>query len=926
MTDSQKLQLILTIFFISFLFSSCNQAPQEKKFTIGFSQCCADPWRDVMNEEMYRELAFHPEINFLMKVANNNSQVQIEQIKELQQSDIDLLIVAPNESEPLTHIIEEIYESGIHVILIDRKTESEKYTAYVGADNYQIGKTAAQYLSNQFRRKGKIIELQLPLSISPAVERSNGFRDALKMHPEMELLQILGVGFYLENIEKKLPDYLRKYSDINIIFGHTDLISETAYKLVAKEMPERLDSLFFVGVDGIPGTGRGIEAVEEGILDISLLYPTGGGEVIRLALSILNNEPFDKKNFLQTTVIDSSNARILNLQFKKVASLQKRIDQQKSLIEALEVIYHNQQTFIFILISTLLIALLLWIALWRSLKTKQKINENLRAKNKEVFEQKEELLKKQEEIIKMSNEVEEATQAKVNFFTNISHEFRTPLTLILVFTEDLIIHSDNLDKLVKENIRPIRDNALRLLRLVNQLMDFRKVESNRMQVRAGENNLIEFVQNMMYSYYKIAEKRGIDFKMICKDENLMVWFDRDMIDKVLFNILSNAFKFTHDNGKISIIISVDTFEKLVKIKIEDNGRGMTEEEVKHIFEPFYQAENNNVNGGTGLGLSLSMALVKLNKGDIVVRSEKGHSTSFTILLPLGNAHFEKDQLFNKQNNQFLNNEQYEFETVERDSLPLSSFKTESEYKLLIVEDNEELLQFLHKKLSLDYQVFIAKNGKEGLSGSFEIIPDLIVCDIGLPEQDGLEITKILKSDLRTSHIPIILLTARSTIEQQIEGTKAGADSYITKPFNIQFLEEKIKNLLHNRQILQKVYSQDLIDFQQHNDLNLIDQEFVKKFITYVSDNFHRQDFQVADLCEELNISRSQLYRKIKALLDQSISDYIQNFRLKKAEELLVKDELSIAEIAYQVGYSSPDYFTKVFKSNYKVTPTQFRKN
>lgn len=906
------------LFLLSLLLYSCQRGLPEKKFRIGFSQCCADPWRDVMEDEMYRELNFHSEVDFSIEVANNNSELQIQQIRELVDRGIDLLIVAPNESAPLTQVVEEVYAADIPVIMIDRKTASERYTAYVGADNYEIGKTAGDYIASKFNGKGKVIELRLPADISPAFERNRGFRDALANYPNLEIVQDLEITTYPISIDEGLPPMLEQFPQVDIIFSHTDLIAERAHEIAGQAGLS--DSIFFVGVDGIPGTGRGIQAVEDGVLDASLFYPTGGVEAIRLALTILNNLPYDRKNILQTTVIDPNNARILHFQMKKVASLQKSIDQQIQGVNQLNMLFRNQQIFIVVLISSLLLALILGGFLWSSLRAKQRVNLALEGRNKEVLD-------KQNQILKMSEEVKMATQAKVNFFTNISHELRTPLTLILGFAEDLQANDKSSDQ---TSTKLIKQNAFRLLRLVNQLMDFRKIESDKMSVRASENDIVKFVDTIMQSYLKIAEKRNIELKLFTRYETLNVWFDVNMLDKVLFNLLSNAFKYTDDGGKIHIAITAETFENTVLIKVEDNGSGISEEDAKHVFEPFYQEASSletRSSIGTGIGLSLSLALIKLHGGNIHLKSKKGQGSRFTVQLPLGNKHFREEGLITGDQPAYLVQEEYLLPNQNLEIDTTEAFSTFSNnQKILLIEDHQDMQFFLQKKFGDRYDWKGITDGEEGLQWALQHIPDLIICDIMLPGLNGLEIAKTLKSDLRTSHIPIILLSARSTMEQQIEGTKTGADAYITKPFNIIFLQEKITNLLHNRQILKDNYNNQLIDLNQAHQLNTLDQEFIKKFVAFVDTNYHRQNFQVTDLCEEMNLSRSQLYRKVKAILGQSISDFIQNTRLKKAEELLVETQMNISEIAYQVGYTSPDYFTTVFKSKYNMVPTRFRKN
>ncbi|HRJ17042.1 MAG TPA: substrate-binding domain-containing protein, partial [Saprospiraceae bacterium] len=373
----------MSVLFL-WLCPACKETTPEKKYRVGFAQCCDDPWRDVMNSEMYRELELHPELEFEMRVSGNESEKQVEQIREIVASGIDILIVSPNESKPLTHIIEEVYTSGTPVILIDRETDSELYTAYIGADNYEIGKTAGRYLANRLNGRGKIIEIQLPLAISPTIERSRGFKDGIAAAPGLEIAAVLETVGGLNDIEARFPDMLKRHSDVSAIFGHTDLLAETAYK-IAKEQG-RGTRMFFVGIDGIPGTGRGIQAVEDGILDASLLYPTGGAEAIRLAVSILNRLPYEKQNNLETIVINKDNARILHNQMKKVQSLQESIDEQMSNLAGLKSIYRNQRVYIFILLSSLLLSLVLGVFLWRSLRAKQTALDSLERKNQEILE------------------------------------------------------------------------------------------------------------------------------------------------------------------------------------------------------------------------------------------------------------------------------------------------------------------------------------------------------------------------------------------------------------------------------------------------------------------------------------------------------------------------------------------------------------
>ncbi len=893
----------------------CQEPPQLKQYHIGFSQCCDDPWRDVMEAEMYRELAFHPELELQIKVANNNSSTQIDQIRELLGMDIDLLIVSPNESMPLTPAIEEVYRAGIPVILIDRKTESEQFTAYIGADNYEIGATAAHYMAGQFDGIVKVIELQLGMTMTPAQGRSRGFRDVLVEYPGMEVLARVEMTVGMEELRVRFLEALQQYSGAQAVFAHSDFLAENAYRW-AQEVG-RADELFFLGIDGIPGLGKGIQAVEDGVLDASLLYPTGGAEAIQLALSILNNLPFEKDNTLQTIVINKSNARILHLQMKKVESLQRNIDGQLEAIEDLNRIYLNQRTYIFILVLSLVLAIVSGGVLLRSLRVKEEMNKNLEAKNREVLEQ-------QQQIVTMSEELKEATQAKMDFFTNISHEFRTPLTLILGYVEGMLAGGSTGGKAARQDLGMVRKNALRLLRLINQLMDFRKTESGKMAVRASENDLVAFTRDIVEAFRKMADKRNIDLGFFAVEEELSAWFDVNMMDKVLFNLLSNAFKFTPDRGKVQVAVVKDPIAEKAIIKVEDNGRGMSKEEAERAFEQFYQAGSNR-SGGTGLGLSLSKELVSLHSGEITVWSEPAKGTRFEVSLPLGATHLSESQKAGPKPDSISYDELAFLEEEEKpETAALPTASTEGEHTILVVEDNDNLRSFLMKHFGSAYHIREAADGNAGLDMALEEIPDLIIADIMMPGRDGLELARILKTDLRTSHIPIVLLTAQSSMDQKIQGIQTGADAYVTKPFNLNFLSEVIKNLLHGRQALKDRFSAVIQPGQLPAGMGSLDEQFLRKFTQYVETHYEDQSLTVENLSEAFGLSRVQLYRKVKALLGESVNDYIQQVRLKKASRFLLEGELTVAEIAYKVGYSSPAYFSTAFKGKYACSPSEYR--
>lgn len=909
-----KLKPFFGIFCLLAL-AACAPERAEKKYRVVFSQCCNDPWRQVMEREMRRELAFHPELDFEIYIADNNSQTQHEQIREIVKKGVDLLIVSPNESEPLTPVIEEVFESDIPVILIDRQTESEKFTAYIGADNFEIGQTAARYISNRFEGRGYIAELQLGMTMTPARDRNQGFRAALKNYPNLHVAAQLELTGSMDELKNKYLQMLQDQPEINIIFAHNDFLAESAFRWT-KDVGRRAEDLFFVGIDGIPGLGQGIQAVEDGVLDASLLYPTGGSEAIQLALSVLNNLPFEKDNVLQTIVINRDNARILHLQMKKEESLQRSIDEQVRGLNDLKNIYQNQQVYILILVLSLLTAVMLGGILLKSLKTKEEINRNLEAKTREALEH-------EQQLVQMSDELRLATQMKVDFFTNISHEFRTPLTLILGYIESMIDtgkggHED------RQNLGMVRKNALRLLRLVNQLMDFRKIESGKMLVQASENDLVEFTQEIVEAYLKMAKSKGIQLDFFTTEKKLKVWFDVNMLDKVLFNLLSNAFKFTEKGGKIKVSVLCDPIAEQAIIQVEDTGRGMSKAHAENAFERFYQGSTQRSNG-TGLGLSLSKELVNLHSGNIALSSEWGIGTRFELSLPLGRAHFSDEQTVKEKTEGFSYDADILFLDAKEPIAPVVQTPgTKPEQTLLIVEDNEDLRYFLKKHFAKNHQILEAGSAETGQQIAFEHVPDLIIADIMLPERNGLELMKTLKTDLRTSHIPVVLLTARGLMEQKIEGIQTGADAYVTKPFNLVFLSEIVKNLLVGREKLRERFSGTVQPEKLPNDLGDLDQQFLKHFLAFIDAHFADSNLTVEKLSETFGLSRVQLFRKTKALLGVTPIEFLQNARLKKAAQLLHESKFNVSEIAYQCGYSSPGYFSTAFKGKFGCSPSEWR--
>lgn len=908
--------LLFCVFFLLFFLFSCNHSKKEKIYTIGFSQCQGgDDWRKTMLDEMKRELLFNNNIYFIYKDAEGNSQRQINQIGELMRQHVDLLIVSPNEVKPLSPIIQQVYNTGTPLVIVDRRIDSVKYTAFVGASNFEVGQNAGRYAVSLLHGKGTVIELAGLSDASPFIDRHKGFMDIVSKVPTINYLK--KIEDHSVDYKKEVENTLLANKNIDLIFAQTDYIANDAYQISKKLGLDK--KIKIIGIDGLPTKGGGMDMVIDKKIAATVLYPTGGKEAIMASVNILEKKPYRKEKQLFTTIIDSTNVRIMKLQNDKVLEQDANIDHSRLMIENLGVITRSQSHIILAISSLLILSLILGSILFYYLRENRKINARLALQNEEIVTQR-------NQLIELGKKAQEATEAKISFFTNISHEFKTPLTLILGPLEELIANP-KINFKDKDYLSLIQKNVIRLLRLVNQLIDFRRIEVDKMKLSTSENDLVQFTIEIVESFKGIAKKRNIDIRIFNKEREILVWFDQSMLDKVLFNLLSNALKFTNDDGYIYITLEKDIAAQKAIIKVEDNGIGMSEDVANHAFELFYQA-NITSQQGSGLGLSLSKELIRLHEGEITVTSKQGKGTSFEITLLLGTAHLAKEEMVHEnitENIMYFDQKIYSTElnktVATNDGNDLIDVP---EHSVLIIEDNTDLNNFLAEILRNDYVVISAKDGAAGLKEAFENIPDLIISDIVLPEKDGLFITKTLKNDIKTSHIPIILLTAKTEINQQIEGMKNMADAYITKPFNVEFLKETIKSVMKNRAMLREHYTSEINNDAVSQTANKLDRKFINEFASIVENNLSNEAFNVDEIAKQMHISRVQLYRKVKALLDCNVNDYILNVRLQKSKYLLTQGEFTIAEIAYKVGFATPAYFSTVFKNKMGATPSEFR--
>ena len=535
----------------------------------------------------------------------------------------------------------------------------------------------------------------------------------------------------------------------------------------------------------------------------------------------------------------------------------------------------------------------------------------------------------------------ELNEKKFQFFTNISHEFRTPLTLILNPLNDILSDTNvELPQRVKDKHKIIKKNTDRLYRLINELLDFRKLELNKVDIHVRELNLVAFIKDILSYFKEEAFVRNIQLTIDADLSDLPVWADQKKLEKIVFNIMSNAFKVTPDGGVISVDVSsidkqiylplVDETNpvKALQISVTDTGPGLKKKQLQRIFERFYQVENLNKTyyGGTGIGLEVVKGFTDLHKGKIEVESKIGKGTCFKIIFPEGNKHFKEEQIISESNSTIEQNDNY----IPTEPTIINKTETESDdsanYTLLIVEDNTELRNYLKEELKNDYRVIVANNGRVGLELSKEILPDIIMSDIIMPEMNGYDFCKNIKEDLRTSHIPLLILTAKARIDDRMEGIELGADAYMVKPFDMRLLKLRLSQLITSRQLIFNKYFSVISDVPENVNTTSIDKEFIHKVLNHINENIGDPDLSVESLAAQLHLSRSQFYRKIKALTNQTANEFLRNIRLQKAKQIIEMGNANISEVCYQIGFSSPSYFTKCFKNYFEMLPTEVKPN
>ena len=863
-----------------------------------------------MNDEIKREALFYPNLKIEIKTVKDNSKEQIEDIEEFISEGVDLLIVSPNEAKAITPVVEKAYDGGIPVVLVDRKIASDKYTAFVGGDNYLMGEQVGTYIANRLNGKGRIVELTGLKGSTPALERHKGMNDVLKNFPSIEIIATADAAWLKANAENKFDSILSIYKDIDLVFAQNDPMAAGAYEAARKKGREK--EMLFVGVDALAGEKLGVELVTDSIIDATFIYPTGGDKAIQVAMDILEKKKYERENLLSSALVNAGNARIMQMQTSHIKTLDDKIKILNKKLDTYLMRYSSQKMFLYacIVIAILLTVLLFFVV--RAYWTKIRLNA-------ELAEQKQQLEEQRDQLIDLSQKLEEATKAKLSFFTNVSHDFRTPLTLIADPVKRLM-ESENINDNEKFLLGIINKNVTVLLRLINQIMDFRKFENGKLDMHLSEFNIRDCVKEWAEAFRTLSYRKHITFRFNAEEGDYNVIADAEMMERITYNLLSNAFKFTPENGSINISVCREGDDRIT-MKFSDTGVGMPAEHVKHIFESFYQIDVHHA--GSGIGLALVKAFVEMHHGNIIVESAEGSGTVFTISIPVKQDGTVTGSVDRKA--LLTNLKEGAVVMADQESLKAESNnagkKDVSKGIVLVIDDNQDVRDYVKSLLEGEYSVMEAGNGEEGLKLAIAGVPDIIICDVMMPVMDGMECCRRLKAEPRTSHIPVMMLTAYSMDEQKIKGYECGADSYISKPFSSELLMARLHNLIDNHKRLKDFFGDKAIT--DTAPLADTDKGFVEKLRELIDKNISNADFSVEDMGDGIGFSRVQLYRKAKALTGYTPNELLRIARLNKANAIIkTSTEKSISEIAYEVGFSSPSYFTKCYKEFFGENPTE----
>ncbi|SFG20947.1 substrate-binding domain-containing protein [Prevotella sp. KH2C16] len=868
-----------------FLLTACGRG--EKQYVIGVSQCSEDIWRDKLNGELVMSTYQHENVKLEFASAGDNDELQTEQIQRFIDEGVDLIIVSPNQIHTISSVIDKAYGKGIPVILFDRKTDSNNYTAFIGADNYEVGRQMGDFIARQLGGRGNIAEICGLKGSSPAIERHKGFMDAISRYPGIKLVARRYAGWLKERGRVEMDSILLAGTKVDYVFAQNDRMGigarQSAWKHGAK-------NIRFVGIDALPSRGGGLEQVRDGHLVASYIYPTRGDIVMQLALNILEGKPYRRDNYLKGALVTRDNAGVLLLQNEELDKQSSRLKSLHGKVNDYLAQYNHQQ--IYMLLSAIIILLLIGLIayIYHTLALKRRMEEK-------------------------------ATNAKLQFFTNVSHEIRTPLTLI-ADPIDHLQHADNLTPRQQDMLRIVHRNIDVLMRLVNEILEFRKVQNGKMTLSLSDFDLAISLRQWaeVFEEAAAAKKAVLSLEL---PERLMMHADIYKVERICYNLLNNAVKYCAEGSRV--VVSAHEEGGNACIRVANDGQVIPREELSRVFERFYQA--GNAKGGTGIGLALVKAFAELQGGTVRATSDPGGLTEFTVTIPLQvvSAAESTASAASPAASGPTRDDQSADDLKSKVMVDRITEGAEEKPSILVIDDNADIRAYMMAVLSDSYEVTESADGAEGLRRALRDVPDLIVCDVMMPVMDGLEFCRRIKADPITSHIPVILLTARIMEEHRAQGYEQGADAYLTKPFSSEVLKARIGNLLLNRKRMKLAFAAEGDHARADSpaasaEPKSMETEFIDRFRRLMQEKLAAPDLNVDQLSSDMGISRAQLYRKIKALTGYSPVEVIREARLKRAKRLLETTDKSISEVAYAVGFSTPSYFTKCYRERFGKNP------
>lgn len=900
-----NLLVCLSLVCLSTCFLACTSG--KKTYVIGVSQCSEDSWRMKLNDELRDATYLHDNVELHVVSADDNDKHQIRQINAFMNEDVDLLIVSPNQMNTVTPAIDRAYDSGIPVVLFDRKTDSGKYTAFVGADNEKIGRTIGEYIATRLGGKGTVVEIRGLEGSSPAIERHKGFVSAIRKYPGIRLLASESGTWLQQSGDSVAAKMFARGIVPDYVFGQNDRMAHGAW-LAARRCGLE-GRIRFVGIDALPGEGGGIELVRDGVLDASYIYPTRGDIVMQQALSILEGRPYERDLYMKAALVTKDNAETMLMQAEEMSHISGRLEKLHRRVDFFFTQYSHQKVYFLLCAIILLLVIVAFAAFYRMVMVRRRMER-------------------------------ETAEAKMAFFTDMSHDLRTPLTLIADPVER-ILDDENLTGRQRHMLGIVRRNAALLLKLVGEILDLRKIQGGKMDLTVTEFNLADAVRLWVDDFKPLAASYEVTIVQKA-DGDLTVKADYYKVERICYNLISNSLKYNRKGGTVT----VEAVRRggSVEITVADTGVGIPKDVVSRVFDKFYRVRGGG--SGTGVGLAVVKAFAELHGGRVSVKSVEGEGSEFKVELPqkVENAilstpdtlskHPEgREPDMQKQRKAWIEDVD---DDIDGNRQGMSSTLTSgglgyvaepdgtsaSRPLALVVDDNADVREYVAHLLGGEYDVRQAADGKEGLGMALKTVPDLIVCDVKMPVMDGLEMCRRVKAETATSHVPVILLTSNAQENQRAEGYDCGADAYITKPFSSKVLLSRVRNLLENRKRLKYVYASGADD--EARDEADPDSRFMADFGRVVRERMSDSSLSVETISSALGLSRVQMYRKVKQLTGQSPVEIIRVTRLKKAEHLLKSTKMTVSEISYDVGFSSPSYFSKCFKDYFGCQPGEMR--